>query len=382
MVTIQKEAVMSKYYDDYEITDAHVHPGSVIDFQDFEKAACFFMDNVHIKGANLLCINGVHPDLAGSELMALALKTRDFRFSVYGGFGYWMNTIPHDGPGLKRQLEALMAAGFDGLKMFEGKPTERAAGGIALDDPRYDPSFDLLEKTGYHILSHVNDPEEFWNEDTCPKWANDGTGGYWDTNKFLSKEQYYTENENILARHPNLNITFAHAYFLSNFPDRMAALLDRYPNVTIDLCPGSEMYDGFTKQYKLWREIFVNYADRFIFGTDNVINPLSEDSLAQYGKGSIKIENIVRFLSTPDEFEGWVYKLKGLNLPSQVVKKILSDNYLRVRGKAKPVIADAVVTYAETLNAEVDNRNDIGNANKKSIAGSLQYFKTLAGKTR
>jgi len=286
-----------------------------------------------------------------------------------------MNTIGHDGPGLKAQLETYMAAGFDGLKMLEGKPTERAASGIPLDDPRYDPAFDLLEKTGYHILSHVNDPEEFWDEKVCPKWANNGHGGYWDTTKFLSKEQHYREAENLLARHPKINITFAHAYFLSNFPDRMTSLLDKYPSVTIDLCPGIEMYDGFSRQHRRWRDIFIAYEDRFLFGTDNIIYSIPPNTNPHDGRGRFKIETIVRFLTTSDEFEAWGYRLKGLGLPKETVAKILSGNYLRLRGKPKQVNKDAVIAYAQTMLEEVKDRNDIGEAQKKDIGDVHRFFK-------
>ena len=368
------EEKMQKYYGNYEITDSHVHPFGGAGLEKFLEAARVYMDDVQIKGVNLQCINNSRHGSAGTDLLALILKIKDPRFTAYSSFGYWMNTIPHDGPGLKSQLETYMAAGFDGLKMLEGKPTERAATGIPLDDPRYDSAFDLLEKTGFHITSHVNDPEEFWDPQTCPKWANGGKGGYWDTSKYLTKEQHYRENENMLARHPKINITFAHAYFLSNYPDRMTALLDKYPNVTIDLTPGIEMYDGFTKQHKRWREIFIAYQDRFIFGTDNAMGSTAQSIAAHDGGRRYKIENIVRFLSTNDEFEAWGYSLKGMGLPGGVIAKILSGNYLRLRGKPKPVNRDAAMAYGESLLKEVQDRNDMTLAQKKNVASAAAFF--------
>ena len=368
---------MDNYYGDYKITDAHVHPIGGAGLEQFFEAAKKFIDDVRLNGVNLLYINTMRFSTVGADLLSLALKAKDPRFTVYGSFGYWMNTVAHDGQGLRAQLETFMAAGFDGLKMLEGKPTERAINKIPLDDPRYDPPFDLLEETGYHVVHHVNDPEEFWNKETCPAWANGGTGGYWDTAKYLSKEQLYAENENLLARHPKTNVTFAHAYFLSNFPDRMTAFLDKHPNVTIDLCPGIEMYDGFTKQYKRWREIFIAYEDRILFGTDNVINPLGPSPITHDGKSRYKIENICRFLTTTDEFEAWGFNLKGLGLPREVTRKILESNYLRLRGKPRPVNRDAAIAYGETLIREIKDRDDIGDGPKKDITDAVEYFKRL-----
>ena len=362
---------MNKYYGDYEITDAHVHPFGGAGLQKFFKAADDYINEAQVKGINLLCINNNRFGTAGADLLSLVLKTKDSRFTVYCGFGYWMNTIPHDGPGLKAQLETYMAAGFDGLKMLEGKPTERAISKLRLDDPCYDSAFDLLEKTGFHILSHVNDPEEFWDPKLCPKWANGGEGGYWDASKYLTKEQHYTESENLLARHPKINITYAHAYFLSNYPDRMAALFDKYPNVSVDLTPGIEMYDGFTKQYKRWREIFITYQDRFLFGTDNVINPLGASPITHDGSYCQKIANETRFLTTADEFEAWGYKLKGLGLPKEVSAKILSKNFLRLRGEPKPVNREAAAAYGQAMLKETQSRTDIDALQIKDIADTI-----------
>jgi predicted TIM-barrel fold metal-dependent hydrolase len=375
---IVKEETMSKYYGDWEITDAHVHPRGGVGLEEFLKAAKRFIDDADIKGVNLLCSNMMRVNSAGMDLLSLALKVKDPRYTVYGSFTYWPKTIPNDGPGLKAQLETIMNIGFDGLKMIEGKPTTRAATGIPLDDPRYDPPCDILEKTGFHILNHVNDPEEFWDEKLVPQWSSSASqGGYWDASKYLSKEQHYIENENLLARHPKMNVTFAHAYFLSNFPDRMVALLDKYPSVTIDLCPGIEMFDGFTKQYKRWREIFVAYQDRFLFGTDNRVTIENPPPPTHDGDTRYKIANVTRYVTTADDFEAWGYKLKGFGLPKEASEKILSGNYLRLRGAPKKVNKDAAIAYGEALLKEVNSRNDVGEGQKKDINDALNFFKAL-----
>ena len=368
---------MEKYYGNYEIYDSHVHPMGGAGLEGFIKAAAAFMDDVQLKGVNLLSINNRHFSSIGADLLSLALKTLDARFTVYGGFNYWIETMGHDGPGLKSQLETFMAAGFDGLKMLEGKPTERAGSLLALDDPAYDLAFDVLEKKSYHVISHVNDPEEFWDRENCPKWANQGGGGYWDTDKFLTKEQHYRENENMLERHRNLNVTFAHAYFLSNFPDRMAAFLDRFPHAAVDLTPGIEMFDGFTKQHKVWREIFMEYQDRFIFGTDNVINPTGPSPITHDGSARYKVLNVARYVTDSGEFEAWGYKLKGLGLAPEAAKKILCTNYLRLRGDPRPVNKEAAIAYGETLYAGVKDRDDIPLVHKNDIAEAIAFFKTL-----
>ena len=70
-----------------------------------------------------------------------------------------------------------------------------------------------------------------------------------------------------------MNITYAHAYFLSNFPDRMETFFERFPNVSIDLTPGIEMFEGFTRYRERWIQFYLKHQDRIVFGTDNRVSP-------------------------------------------------------------------------------------------------------------
>ena len=59
----------------------------------------------------------------------------------------------------------------------------------------------------------------------------------------------YAEVDHVLERHPGLRAIFAHFYFLSADLKRAGRFLDEHPNVCLDLTPGSEMYDNFTRNY-------------------------------------------------------------------------------------------------------------------------------------
>ena len=359
----------------YGIYDIHVHAGGGRGLQAFLEAGKKFIDEtVQASAVNLLVNKGNTPRRVGADVMSLALKTVDPRYTVYGGFGYWMNSMPCDKQGLRAQLEELMDAGFDGLKMIEGKPTNRRNDpGSALDHPRYDGVGEMLQETGWHVINHVNDPEEFWDQEKCPAWANGGNGGYWDTEKFLSKERHYQENERWLERYPEMNITYAHAYFLSNFPDRMEALFEKFPNVTIDLTPGIEMFDGFTKQRDRWIPFFVKYQDRILFGTDNAVRPF--DQVVGHDAGySDRIAYMRRFLETDDQFEAWGYKLHGFALPGNALNKIYSGNALRLRGPVKPVIPEKALMYANRLYAEVKDRADVDDISRQEIREVIGFF--------
>ena len=360
----------------YGIYDNHVHANGGQGLQAFLDAGRKFIDETtQASSVNLLVNKGNSPRRVGVDIMGLALKTIDPRYTVYGGFGYWMNTMPCDEAGLLAQLEELMDAGFDGLKMIEGKPTNRLTDPErALDHSRYNAVGELLQKTGWNVVNHVNDPEEFWDPELVPKWSSSASsGGYWETERFLPKEQHYQENENWLARFPNMNITYAHAYFLSNFPDRMEAFFERFPNVSIDLTPGIEMFEGFTRYRERWIQFYIKYQDRIVFGTDNIVSA-SEQVVGHDGSYYDRITWMRRFLETNDKFEAWGYNLHGLGLPANVLNKIYSGNFLRLRGPVKPVVPAKVLKYAHKLYAEVKDRTDVNDASKQEIRECIEFF--------
>jgi len=361
----------------YGMYDIHVHASTNgKGLQAFIDAGRKFIDaTTQVSAVNLLVNKGNSARSPGNDLMALALKTIDPRFTAYGGFGYWMNTMPCDEAGLRAQLEDLMEAGFDGLKMIEGKPTNRRVNpASALDHPRYNGVGELLQKTGWHVINHVNDPEEFWDPELVPDWSSSSSsGGYWETDRFLPKEQHYQEHENWLARYPNMNLTMAHAYFLSNFPDRLEMFFERFPNVSIDLTPGIEMFDGFTKQRDRWIRFFTKYQDRILFGTDNRVSP-NEQVVGHDGSYYDRIAWMRRFLETDDKFEAWGYKLYGFALSENIINKIYSGNALRLRGPIKEVVPAKALDYAKRLYAEVKDRTDVNESAKLEIHECVGFF--------
>jgi predicted TIM-barrel fold metal-dependent hydrolase len=359
-----------------------VHASGGRGLQAFLDAGQQFADEtVQISGVNLLVAKGFGPPRnVSADVMALALKTIDPRFTAYGGFGYWMNTMPFDEAGLRAQLEELMDSGFDGLKMNEGKPNRRFTDPErALDHPRYNGVGELLQETGWHVVNHVNDPEEFWDPDKIPAWANTHGGragqpsvGYL-TDEYVSKEQIYQENERWLERYPNMNVSFAHAFFLSNFPNEMERYFEKFPNLSIDICPGVEMFDGFTKQRDRWIQFYIKYQDRILFGTDNAVRPF-EQVVGHDGSYYDRIANMRRFLETNDRFEAWGYNLHGFALPECVTNKIYSENFLRMRGPVKPVVPAKALKYANRLYAEVKDRSDVDDISKQEIRETITFF--------
>ena len=169
-------------------------------------------------------------------------------------------------------IERMMACGMDGIKLLEGKPTARKRFLIPnFDDPLFEPTFKYLEEKQIPITWHVNDPEEFWSDELVPDWAR-RSGWFYADGTYVNNIDQYNQIENLLKRHPNLMITFAHFFFLSNNLEKLGSLFDTYPNICVDITPGIELFTNMSCNIEKAKEFFNKYSTRIIYGTDITID--------------------------------------------------------------------------------------------------------------
>lgn len=232
---------------------------------------------------------------------------------------------------LSQQVTALKQSGYNGLKLIEGKPNVRKMLPIPLDSPAYEGMWSALERENFPVVFHVADPDEFWDPESCPDWAKTSGWDYTD-GSFPSKEDLYAEVDHILARHPDLTITFAHFYFLANDLERAAQFLDHHPGVCFDLTPHTGMYYEFSQNPAKARAFFNRYADRILFGTDTDTRVLVRgESGMRFMLDQIYL--IRACLEWDGEFTLPGYgSLHGLGLDRQVLEKIYAANFLRIYG--------------------------------------------------
>jgi predicted TIM-barrel fold metal-dependent hydrolase len=320
------------------IIDGHVHLSSVENITKLNAIREFV-------GASRMAIACLHYDPGSNPAAFSAKSAYPDRFYVFAALKHSAGSNSNAEervPPLDEQLARLIDQGADGVKILETKPDSRKALGIAIDSDYFEPFFTVAEKLGFPILWHAADPPEFWDPTLTPKWAADEGWGY-DTT-FPSYDQILGEVENVLARHPNLVVIFAHFLFLSHDLSRAASLFDRYQNVSFDLAPGVELLYNLSKNSSRSRDFFITYASRIVFGTD-IYDELTPQQAA-HRAGIVR-----RFLETADEFrvpEGADKLLgppedgliRGLNLPSEVLEMIYWSNFERIVGP-KPIIAQA-----------------------------------------
>ena len=148
-------------------------------------------------------------------------------------------------------------------------------------------------------------------------WCYEGQG-------FISFEDAHRETLEMLDKHPNLKTILAHFFYVSDDIEEAARVLDTYPNVYYDITPGVEIFENFAKNREGWREFFIRYQDRIMFGTDadETFDKETVDDLYALAEGAL--------LSDNPSYVARCYvdlNVGGLNLPKEVVQKIYHTNF-------------------------------------------------------
>ena len=249
----------------------------------------------------------------------------------------------------KEFVRDMVAKGVDGIKLLEGKPQMRKAVPVPdFDAECWEPFFAFIEDEQLPVMWHVNDPEKFWSPDVSPwlvkqGWAYDES--------FINNEEQYRQVLTVLERHPHIRAVFAHFFFMSAQLERLDAIMDRYPNVMVDLTPGIEMYENFSADSDNSKAFFDKYHDRICYGTDiggRCI--LTNEGEAFNKKECLRRPEIVReFLSGKEEtlieadgaflIDREPFVMKPLGLEGERLEEILGGNIKREIG-AEPKIPE------------------------------------------
>ena len=237
------------------------------------------------------------------------------------------------------ELDRCFRAGAVGLKINKvlGLDLRNRDGSyIQSDDPRFDGVWETCAKYSKPVMIHTSDsygrflpigPENERYE--AGLWRSSPDGNYYKTGQ-PTPDVIEKARENMHARHPGTRFVNAHMAMLYYDMDKVAALLDKYPNADVEL---SATVQDLGRAPRMIREFFLKYQDRILFGSDG--NP---------GRG---IDEFWvphwRFLETFDEhFDHPAqlrsatgaplhgrWKIYGIGLPDGVLRKVYYANALR-----------------------------------------------------
>lgn len=263
------------------------------------------------------------------------------RFAMFANLD-WQGTGKADEPATwdcnrpdfaRRMAIALADAkerGCSGLKIFKafGLEYKNVDGTLTkIDDPRFDPIWQACGELKFPVLIHVADPAAFflpideknerWEElHRRPEWSFHGP-------QFPPREELLAAFHRVVLRHPKTHFIGAHVDSNAEDLSAVAAALDRYPNLHVELA--SRIAELGRQPYTA-RKFLVKYQDRVLLGTDG---PWPEERLKLYW----------RFLETEDEYFPYSEKefppqgfwnIYGLHLPEETLRKLYFENALRL----------------------------------------------------
>lgn len=309
-----------------ERIDSHAHislnaePSTLADGE----LLCALLDTV--ERMNVVNIVLEKPENLQRNGISLLLKLRH-PGRIYSFGGIVMDQGRGEAGDYARQVEELLDAGFDGVKLF-GKPSVRASRPFPFDDPVYDGLYGALERRGTPLNFHIGDPPEFWDREKIPAFAREN-GWYYGEGSYPRFEELLGEITGVLERFPGLRLLVPHMMFLSQDLPRLGSLLDRFPNLLTDITPGRELYFQLSRDPEA-RAFFLRYRRRILFGTDDAARVARPGCLAQCRE---TVAAIRRFLETGDQFSAWGGTLGGLELPEEVLEDIYHGNFTRWAGR-------------------------------------------------
>ena len=320
--------------------DCHVHFAHPLSAQTLVD----FMDETHTAMAKLVLVPHTARLSALPEAMMAKFRYPD-RFYVFASLdaSEYFRHPDSLGKHMARHAETMFRCGCDGIKIIEGKPNMRGILPIPdFDLPCWEPFWAWAERRQAPILWHVNDPQEYWHSDQVSQYRRN-LGDVYGENT-LSWEAQFTQVENVLKRHPKLKIIFAHFFFLSGQLPRLGSLLDTYPNIRVDMTPGSEMYRILSADHENAQAFFKKYYTRILYGTDAAARCV----MLQLMSGFHRQENLNRvelinsfFSPETDEIRGsdGAYLLdvpdfhfRGLDLTEEELDHIFCENFRRFAG--------------------------------------------------
>ena len=287
----------------------------------------------------------------------------DIKIRAFGCFhelDYYQN-IPYE-----KQYEKLMELGCDGIKFIQMKPDRRKTIGKGINHSSYDAAFSMMEADGTPVTIHSGDPQSHWD---ITKLSEYGIrhGWYYGDGTFPTCEEIYAEDFEMLDKHPNLNVTFAHFFFLSEQPKRVCELFEKYPNLKFDLTPGGEMFLGFSKDIDYWHDFFEEHSDRILFGTDcnDIKHPDSNEGLTSSVREVLYHDRSVYNMPI---YGG--YTVKGLDLSEKAFENICYSSYIGFAGDSLKPIDD--VLFRSTAEKMYSDLKDM-----PEYEGSAAWLKTL-----
>lgn len=282
------------------------------------------MDSLNMK--ILVNLSGRSGDMLKEMVDATNAQTPG-RFIIFANIDFENIDDPDWTERSVEQLQEDYNNGARGIKIFKNLGltiTDSKGNRVHTDDPRIDPLWAKAGELGIPVLIHTGEPAVFWEpiDEQNERWIEmknfpDRHRG--DSTKYPSWEVVMAEQWNVFRKHPETKFINAHFGWMANDLDRLGKHLDEFPNVYAEI---AAIIAELGRQPRFAREFFIKYQDRLLFGKDTY--------------RPHEYYTYFRVLESDDEYFDYFrkrhafWKMYGLNLPDQVLKKVYYKNALKI----------------------------------------------------
>jgi predicted TIM-barrel fold metal-dependent hydrolase len=225
-----------------------------------------------------------------------------------------------------RQLEEDVRNGAKGLKIFKNlgfSISDEAGNRVPVDDQRIDPVWAKCGELGIPVLIHSADPAPFWepHDEVNERWLElkERPNRKRSATDPVPWQQIIDEQHRVFKKHPGTVFINAHLGWYGNDLQKFGKLLDEMPNMYSEI--GAVLAE-LGRQPRSAADFLLKYQDRILFGKDSWV---PKEYLTYF-----------RVLETADEYFDYYrkrhafWKLYGLALPDEVLKKIYYKNALKI----------------------------------------------------
>lgn len=305
----------------YPFIDVHNHQRAATP----ERVEQLVRDMDRINMRVMVNLSGGFGEALERNVQALKGRYKD-RFAVFANLNFQGIDDPDWGQKAAAQLERDVKNGAQGLKIFKNLGMDLKDGKgerIHTDDPRFDPVWDMCAKLNIPVLIHTGEPKGLFQpmDKNNERWLElkrfPGRGRT--PNRYPSWEVVMEEQHNMFAKHPKTRYINAHLGWLGGDLGALGKLLDRLPNVSTEV---AAVVEELGRQPRFAHQFFVKYQDRIMFGKDTW-NP------QEYGTYFRIFETADEYFDHDRKYHG-MWKVYGLDLPDEVLKKFYYKNALRV----------------------------------------------------
>ena len=305
----------------FPVVDIHSHQRTPISPSEYDQV----MKGMEANNLRILVnLSGSYGDQLRRGVEAIKASKYKDRMVLFANINFGGSVGPGFGAKAARQLDDDLNAGAMGLKIFKdlGMFVKKANGDrLPVDDPELDGVWETCARHNAPVLIHIAEPPAFFEplDYSNERWLELALYPDRRHQTGVRFEQLMTERNNLIRRHPNTRFILAHFGWHANDLARAGKLLDENPNVYYDVA--AVLYD-FGRQPRASHDFFVKYQDRILFGKDSY----QPDEYPSYW----------RVFETNDEYFDYYrdyhafWKLYGIGLPDQVLKKLYYANALKL----------------------------------------------------